>query len=66
MDNMDFLKVTDMLSKSFWSPDIGIEEVKKGARHSALVVGAFEQNFGFKPMVTPELWMEIRNERPKR
>lgn len=54
---MDFLKVTDMLSKSFWSPDIGIEEVKKRARHSALVLRAFddEQNFGFKPMATPEL-----------
>ncbi len=38
---MDFNKVTDMLSKSFWSPGIKINEVKKGALNSALVVGAF-------------------------
>jgi len=44
--NMNFWKVTEMLAKSFWSPGIGIDEVKKGAQNSALVVGAFdhEQN----------------------
>ncbi|HWR61702.1 MAG TPA: GNAT family N-acetyltransferase [Clostridia bacterium] len=39
--SMDFTRVTDMLSKAFWSPGIKIDEVKKGALNSALVVGAF-------------------------
>jgi GNAT superfamily N-acetyltransferase len=40
-EQMDFRKVTDMLSNAFWSPGIRIEEVKKGALHSSLVIGAF-------------------------
>lgn len=31
MERIDFEKVTEMLAKSFWSPGIKIEEVKKGA-----------------------------------
>lgn len=42
IEKMDFQKVTQMLSKSFWSPGIRIDEVKKGALNSALVVGAFD------------------------
>ena len=42
-ENMDFVKVTEMLTQSFWSPGIEIEEVKKGAYNSALLVGAFNQ-----------------------
>lgn len=42
-DKMDFEKVTGMLSHAFWSPGIGLDEVKKGAANSALVVGAFVQ-----------------------
>lgn len=42
--NMDFIKVTEMLSKSFWSPGINIDEVKKGAENSALIIGAFTLN----------------------
>jgi len=38
---MDFEKVTAMLSEAFWSRGIGIDEVRQGAAHSALVVGAF-------------------------
>lgn len=41
MDRMDFVRVTEMLSKAFWSEQIHMDEVKKGAAHSALVVGAF-------------------------
>lgn len=41
IENMDFEKITLMLSNSFWSPEIKIDEVKKGAINSALVVGAF-------------------------
>jgi GNAT superfamily N-acetyltransferase len=41
---MDFEKVTEMLSKAFWSPGIKLGEVKKGAINSALVVGAFLQD----------------------
>ncbi len=40
-DNMDFVKVTQMLSQAVWSVGIGIEKVKQGAINSALVVGAF-------------------------
>ena len=43
-ENMDFTKVTDMLSKAYWSPGIGKDEVMKGAANSALVVGAFFGN----------------------
>jgi len=42
-ENMDFFKVTEMLTKSFWCSGIGMEEVKKSAFNSALVVGAFNQ-----------------------
>jgi GNAT superfamily N-acetyltransferase len=41
LDNMDFAQVVAMLAKSHWSPGIGREEVEQGARHSALVAGAF-------------------------
>jgi GNAT superfamily N-acetyltransferase len=40
-DKMDFTRVTEMLSKSYWSPGIKINEVEKGAVNSALVVGVF-------------------------
>ncbi len=40
-DNMDFAKITDMLSKAYWSIGIKIDEVKKGAANSALVMGVF-------------------------
>lgn len=46
MENMDFGKVTQMLSNSFWSPEIKIDEVKKGAINSALVVGVFSKEEG--------------------
>ncbi len=41
LDAMDFAKVTQMLASSYWCPGIGIDEVVKGARNSALVAGAF-------------------------
>jgi hypothetical protein len=40
-ERMDFERVTSMLSQSYWCPGIKIEEVKKGALNSSLVVGAF-------------------------
>lgn len=40
-ENMDFARVTQMLSQAKWSKGIGMEEVKQGACYSALVVGAF-------------------------
>jgi GNAT superfamily N-acetyltransferase len=40
---MDFAKITAMLKDAYWSKGIGIDEVKEGAKHSALVVGAFTQ-----------------------
>jgi GNAT superfamily N-acetyltransferase len=45
-DNMDFVKVTQMLATAYWSPGIGIDEVKKGAQHSAVAVGAFLKDKG--------------------
>ena len=41
VSNMDFEKVTAMLSTTYWSPGIGIEEVKQAAKHSAVVAGVF-------------------------
>ncbi|MBN2440961.1 MAG: GNAT family N-acetyltransferase [Spirochaetales bacterium] len=130
-ENMDFVKVTKMLSCAFWSIDIKIEEVKQGASNSALLIGVFmkenqigyarvisdktrfayimdvyvDEHYrkrgigqlminsiltheklkdvyqwllitkdahgvysktGFKPLGTPDSWMEIRNKRPER
>ncbi len=41
IDEMDFCKVTSMLTKSRWVEGIKEDEVIKGAKNSALVVGAF-------------------------
>ncbi|AUB58043.1 hypothetical protein BK008_06765 [Methanobacterium sp. MZ-A1] len=41
IEEMDFEKVTDMLSKADWSPGIKIDEVERGAYNSSLVVGVF-------------------------
>jgi N-acetylglutamate synthase-like GNAT family acetyltransferase len=43
-DNMDFTKVTAMLTTSYWCQGIMIDEVIQGARNSALNVGAFDSN----------------------
>ncbi len=40
-DAMDFDVVAAMMTSAYWSRGIGRDEVEKGARHSALVVGAF-------------------------
>ena len=50
----DFHKVTEMLAKSFWCPGISREEVQKGAYHSALVVGAFQdgEQIGFARVIS--------------
>lgn len=41
LEAMDFERVTQMLARAEWSRGIGQAEVEQGARHSALVVGAF-------------------------
>ena len=43
-DNMNFIQVTEMLTKAYWSEGIKLEEVTKGAFHSAVVVGAFDES----------------------
>jgi GNAT superfamily N-acetyltransferase len=43
-ENMDFEKITRMLSKAFWCEGIKIDEVKQGASNSALVIGVFYNN----------------------
>lgn len=40
-DQMNFVKVTAMLSQSYWNKDVKIEKVKQAASNSAIVVGAF-------------------------
>jgi GNAT superfamily N-acetyltransferase len=40
-ENMDFNRVTEMLSQSYWVPGISLNEVKQSAENSAIVVGAF-------------------------
>lgn len=44
LENMDFEKVTNMLTNAFWCKGIEINEVIKGAENSALVVGVFNEN----------------------
>ena len=46
IENMDFERVRKMLSNSYWSSEIEIDEVNKGAVNSALVVGAFIMDEG--------------------
>jgi GNAT superfamily N-acetyltransferase len=46
LNQMDFNRVTEMLSHAFWSPNIKIDEVRTGAENSALVVGAFLKTNG--------------------
>jgi ribosomal protein S18 acetylase RimI-like enzyme len=41
---MDFVRATEMLTNAFWCKRIQIDEVKRGASNSALVVGAFLRN----------------------
>lgn len=38
---MDFVRVTEFLSSSYWSPGIAQETVERGARNSAVVIGVF-------------------------
>jgi len=41
LEAMDFTRITEMLSQAHWCKGIGIDEVRKSAINSALVVGAF-------------------------
>jgi len=43
-ENMDFDKVTTMLKDAYWSIGIKQEEVKQGAKNSALLVGAYTKD----------------------
>ena len=40
-ENMDFIRVAQMLSNSYWVPGIQPDEVERAASHSAVVIGAF-------------------------
>lgn len=42
-ENMNFSEVAQMLSKAYWSPGIKQEEIEKGAKNSALVIGVFDK-----------------------
>jgi GNAT superfamily N-acetyltransferase len=53
--NMDFNQVTGMLEKVYWSVGIKEAEVIKGAKNSALLVGAFNsenQQIGFARVIS--------------
>jgi GNAT superfamily N-acetyltransferase len=41
IERIDFMRVTDWLAGSYWSPRISRAEVEKGARNSSLVIGAY-------------------------
>jgi len=53
-ESMDFMKVTSMLSSAYWCRGIKIDEVKKGAVNSALVVGVFDkkQQIGYARVIS--------------
>jgi GNAT superfamily N-acetyltransferase len=42
LERVDFATVTAWLTQSYWSPGIERAEVERGARHSSLVVGAYD------------------------
>src|SRR5438132_1180163 len=42
MDAMDFARVHAWLAASYWTPGIARERVEHAARHSAMVIGAFD------------------------
>lgn len=42
-DKIDFNQVRDMLKDAYWSKDISVKEIKKGANNSALVVAAYNE-----------------------
>jgi N-acetylglutamate synthase-like GNAT family acetyltransferase len=44
VDVMDFSQVTEMLSKAYWCPGVTIDEMRKCAANSALVIGVFLEN----------------------
>jgi len=55
LENMDFVRVTEMLAGAYWSRGIKIDEVTKGARNSALVVGAFaddQEQIGYARVIS--------------
>jgi N-acetylglutamate synthase-like GNAT family acetyltransferase len=41
IENVDFDKLTAMLSSAYWSPGIRLEDLKKAAENSAVVVSAY-------------------------
>jgi ribosomal protein S18 acetylase RimI-like enzyme len=46
VEAVDFARVHAWLASSYWSPGISRERVETGARHSALVLGAFDDGSG--------------------
>lgn len=54
LELMNFVKVTEMLSKAYWSEGIQLDEVIRGAENSAIVVGAFlsDEQIGYARAVS--------------
>ncbi len=44
IDAMDFERVHAWLAATYWTPGIARETVERAARHSAMVIGAFDAN----------------------
>jgi ribosomal protein S18 acetylase RimI-like enzyme len=42
LDRVDFARVQRWLSGTYWSPGVAQEKVERAARHSALVIGAYD------------------------
>lgn len=54
---IDFRAAHQMLTESYWTPGITRERVEHGARHSALVIGAYfgDEMVGFARVVSDRL-----------
>lgn len=44
LEKVDFTQVRDMLKDAYWSKDISVEEIKKGAHNSAMVVATYDKD----------------------
>jgi GNAT superfamily N-acetyltransferase len=53
-DAMDFDRVHSWLTSAYWSPGVSREKVERAARHSSLVLGAFEngEQIGYARVVS--------------
>jgi len=73
LTNIDWSRVREWLSSSYWSPGITREQVERAARHSSLVLGAFKdgQQVAYLRVVSDktrfaylcDVWVEVSHRR---